>query len=280
MSGKPVILYDQVAVAIPPAPVDPIEAQFTGGITALAGFPLENAFSPFTYPADSFMVERGTTTGSVLIYLNGDIDSSDFDALAFVINGLEGDSVTVDLSYFPTGGGSETILKSQSVSRDGCHLMTFTKPAGPNFWRITFSGIAAAQSDSTPISIPVIMVGKLMQFEKCIRNRYAPLDYNRKTEFLTNESGTGQYIGRSIIRRNHESTVSFDLMTAPWVRSTFQPFVRHARTKPYFFAWNPTTYPDEVNYVWTDEDIGVEYTGDRNRMSASWSMRGLGNDQE
>ena len=87
-------------------------------------------------------------------------------------------------------------------------------------------------------------------------------------------------MGRSIIRRNHESSVSFDMMTGPWVRSTFQPFVRHARTKPYFFAWNPTTYPDEVNYVWTDEDIGVEYTGDRNRMSASWKMRGLGNDPQ
>ena len=280
MSGKPVILYNQVAVANPPFPVDPIQAAFTGGITEVAGFPVKNAFSPFTYPADSFMFERGTSTGSVMIYLNGDINSSDFDALGFIISGLEGDAVTVDLSYVPTGGGSFTILKSQSVSRDGCHLMTFTKPVGSYFWRITFSGITAAQSDSTPISIPVIMVGKLMQFEKCIRNRYAPLDYSRKTEFLTNESGTGQYIGRSIIRRNHESTVSFDLMTAPWVRSTFQPFVRHARTKPYFFAWNPEKYPDEVNYVWTDEDIVVEYTGDRNRMSASWSMRGLGNDQE
>lgn len=275
MSGKPIILYENVisgtGVSV---------SGSGGGVSELAGFPAVNAFSPFTYPADSWMIERGTSTGLIEIVLNDSVVSDPFDSIGFIVSGTAGDTMSLELRFEPTIG-SPVVIDTITIDRDGCYFSQFTeRTSSLGFYYIEISGIDPENSDSTPIIFPVIMIGKAMQFEKCIRNRYAPIDYNRKTEFLTNESGTGQYMGRSIIRRNHESTVSFDLMTAAWVRSTFQPFVRHARTKPYFFIWNPTTYPDEVNYVWTDEDIGVEYTGDRDRMSASWGMRGLGNDQE
>jgi hypothetical protein len=278
MSGKPVILYSNV-VAGSSATISAIS-----DCTVAAGFPVGNAFSPFTYPADWFTIERGNGPSAGDFTIEADVTAA-FSSIAMLMNGVNdviGENIRIRIYHDPANVGSFTLISTinPGTTRKTILLQSFGARAGTGKIQIRVDQINPADSDNDLISFPVIMLGAPMEFEKCIRNRYAPLDYNRKTEFLTNESGTGQYIGRSIIRRNHESSVSFDLMTAPWVRSTFQPFVRHARTKPYFFAWNPATYPNEVNYVWTDEDIGVEYTGDRNRMSASWSMRGLGNDQE
>ena len=104
---------------------------------------------------------------------------------------------------------------------------------------------------------------------------HAPIPYNRVTQYTTNESGTGQFLGRSIVRQNQATDVEFSMITAPWARDQMQDFVRHAQKKPFYFAWNPADYPDEVGYVWTDEDIGVEYTGDGSLMTASWRMKGI-----
>ena len=272
--GKPIVLYESLA--------DPEYVTYQGesGLqTEVSGFPYVNAFSPFTFPADTWKINRGTSysfSAGVTIALS---IQSPFDSLGIVIRGLEEGEVC-RVSLYKVSGSAIYMLYAVPVT-NGVHLLNFDleSPSGATY-SLVLSGTNVTSSDSLPIEVPVILIGKAMEFEKCIMKSYAPLDYNRATEYMTNESGTGQFMGRSIVRRNHESSVSFDLMSAAWVRSTFQPFVRHARTKPYFFAWNYDDYPEEVNYVWTDEDIGVSYTGDRDKMSASWKMRGLGNDPE
>lgn len=272
--GKPIVLYENVAIFD--------SATALSSAKTVAGFPAENSLSPFTYPADAWMIERGSSATIPIgmhIYFTSE---SSFDSVAIVISGIEeGETPYIRVS---TGiGGSFRIIFGQAISSNGVHVFRFdeeTPSSSSTIYDLSLGDFLEASSDSEYIVVSNITVGKSMEFEKCIMKSYAPLDYNRATEFMTNESGTGQFMGRSIVRRNHESSVSFDLMSAAWVRSTFQPFVRHARTKPYFFAWNYDDYPNEVNYVWTDEDIGVSYTGDRDKMSASWKMRGLGNDQE
>lgn len=274
--GVPVVLYESVVDDTTTA----LRAT-TGGVTVAAGSDARNIFSPFTYPADSLIIQRGTSTGTISIQFNA---TADFSAIGFVIQGIKDDAgAEVRVLRRLTNTLTSTIAIID-VDRDGVFLATFDSQEFDypdlDYYIVQLIGIDEESSDSENIVWSVATIGNLMSFEKCIMRSYAPLDYNRSTEFLTNESGTGQYMGRSIVRRNYQSSVSFDLMSAPWVRSTFQPFVRHARTKPYFFAWNKDTYPNEVNYVWTDDDIGATYTGDRNMMSASWEMRGIGNDQE
>jgi hypothetical protein len=34
------------------------------------------------------------------------------------------------------------------------------------------------------------------------------------------------------------------------VRSYFSPFAVQARSRPFFFAWRPQSYPLEVGFVW------------------------------
>lgn len=274
MSGKPVILYENVASHTASSAV------VYSAVAPVADFPYTNIFSPFTYPADSVQFTRPTNANAYLeVRFNA---SKAFNSVGIILSGVDQVDGDVTVSVLDDISVGSTVFGSKVITADGCHLfnVAVTGFSDTRNYRLRIAVTGDNLDGTSTFIILNAIIGARMEFEKCIRNSFAPLDYNRKTEFLTNESGTGQYIGRSIIRRNHESTVSFDLMTAPWVRSTFQPFVKSARSRPYFFAWNPTTYPNEVNYVWTDEDIGVEYTGDRNRMSASWSMRGLGNDQE
>lgn len=265
MSGKPVIFWnnylpDAAALAV-----------VEGSEAVLAGFGVDNLASPFTYTADSFMFEHDSSTTGVIRFRTGLVESG-ANAFGFICLGLSSTDITIRSSS--TEGGTYSDITTVQVDRDGVFMVKIAVQTNQYFE----VEIEASSTDFNATAImPNMFIGQYMEFEKCIMRKYAPLDYNRATEFLTNESGRGSFMGRSIIRRNYESSVSFDLMSAPWSRSTFQPFVRHARTKPYYFAWNLDTYPDEANYVWTDEDIGIEYTGDRNMMSASWSMRGLGN---
>jgi hypothetical protein len=282
MSGKPVVLYK--------SSIDDNGVTFINETNCSVAnqFPVVNAFSPFTYSADWFSIDRGTDTGAQCDFtLLADVLSA-FDSVGVIVEGKDTDppspfspeTIRLRVYHDATLSGTFALIATKTLT-SRVNLVKFTERVGTGQIWLRFDQInPVVSSDVVSLSFPVIMVGKQTEFERCIMRRYAPLDYNRATEYLTNESGRGSFMGRSIIRRNHESSVSFDMMTGPWVRSTFQPFVRHARTKPYFFAWNPTTYPNEVNYVWTDEDIGVEYTGDRNRMSASWKMRGLGNDPQ
>ncbi len=65
-------------------------------------------------------------------------------------------------------------------------------------------------------------------------------------------------------------------MTARWYRDWFDPFVEAARRYPFFIAWNPLRFPDEVLYGWCNEDIQPTNQGRRDFMSVGFSVEAIG----
>ena len=132
----------------------------------------------------------------------------------------------------------------------------------------------ADNSNSLPPRIAVIYIGEALAMERPIYAGHAPITLSRQTELHQSLSRGGQFLGQSFRRHGLVGSVAFRNLTAAWVRSDFDLFVKSARRYPYFFGWRPETHPAELAYVWTREDIHPSNTGVRNLMAVSWPMNG------
>jgi hypothetical protein len=241
------------------------------------GFPATALANPLTYDRWRAPV-LGDSSGLTYIYIDaGSAVTLDYLGIASHNLGTIGAALTLyGNSVAGLTGSPVTLAVVSSIATDAPFIESFTAGAY-RYYTIAINPGAVTVTES--IDIGVLFLGAAMQFERCIMGQHAPINYNRKTEFNINISDNGQFLGRSITRQGYETSVSFNMITGAWGRATFQPFVKYARTKPYFWQWNPTTYPSEVAYVHTDGDIGIQYTGDRTLMSANWTMKGLGWDE-
>lgn len=226
--------------------------------TQAADFPASTLANPLTY--DKY---RGEATSVTLVIDAGSDVACDYFGMALP------NFSSAMLEYGDDGISWTSIVTTFSVADDSTIIKPFDLTTA-RYWRFTLEKATA------DIELSVLYLGQSLRMERCIMQSYAPLPLNRVTEYTSNQSESGQFLGASIVRDGYESSVTFTLITAPWGRGEFQPFVRAARTRPYFFLWNPDRYPNEAAYVKTDEDIGLSYTGNRSYMTASWNMKGLG----
>jgi len=206
---------------------------------------------------DVDLADSGTDTGMV-------------DCLALVMYGLLGGTVTISTSY---NGVTYTEIKEHTFLQDGAVMIYLDSPVSSLYFRLHFYKQAPGVA-----KIINVMLGQYLEFERCLMKSHAPAPYQRNNEFITNLSGNGQFIGRSLIKKGVESSINFDMITASWGRADFQRFVESAINKAYYLSWNPSEYPNEVVFGWTDEDIGISYTGDGALMSASWAFKGYAMD--
>lgn len=138
------------------------------------------------------------------------------------------------------------------------------------YWRLRFV-------NGSP-RVSVIYIGKALTMQRSIYAGHTPITLSRRTEYSNTLSESGQYLGRSIIRGGVETSAAYQHLTADWYRANFDPFVRAAQVRPFFFAWRPVPYPQEVGFVWTSGDIRPQNTGPRDFMSVSFNMTGIGVD--
>jgi len=192
------------------------------------------------------------------------------NCLAMFFSGLAG--ATVEVSSSSDGGVYESIT-SQVIESDGTLMIYFDEPVTSNYFRIDF--IKLAEGTTRIINM---MLGRYTEFERCIMKSHAPAPYQRNSQFFNPVSGEGQFLSRSQVAEGVSTSVSMDMITAPWARTDFQAIVENALSNAYYFAWNPLEYPDEVIFGWTDDDVGISYTGDANLMSASWDIKGFSYD--
>ena len=89
-------------------------------------------------------------------------------------------------------------------------------------------------------------------------------------------SGNGSVLGRSIKRVERMGKIDIENLTPSWVRSTFEPFAYHAAKFPFIYAWNPTTYPNEIAFTVVEKSITPpNHNGKGARLDMSWSVRHL-----
>lgn len=203
-------------------------------------------------------------------------ETIDYVAIAGHTIGSEGASVVVATTDGLLVGSPEaevytTFAQAHSPSGDA-PIVFMDNPRSVNKIRITVSGTGIPR-------LAVIAVGRSTGMQEPIRGGgHAPLNLTRQTMLVQSLSRGGQFLGQGIMRKGVTGSASFDNLTSEWYRAIFDPFVQHARQYPYFFAWRPEDYPEEVAYVWSATDIAPSYSGVFDWMRVSWTMNGIAND--
>jgi hypothetical protein len=220
-------------------------------------FTVQGAVNTLTYDYWAF----DDNTAQVDIEYSGMVNG-----LGLVLSNALFSLVTV---YVSANGADYTEVSFKSNMRNGANFFTFPDTWG-NYWRITFEKAVPSIA-----LVKNLTLGMSLEFERCLMGTHNPAPYNRSTQFVSNQSGTGEFLGRSSASVGFETGYNFGMIAPVWARNQLQEFVTHAQTGAYYVLWNDELYPDESFYGWTDADIGLSYTGDAALMSASWDARGI-----
>lgn len=104
--------------------------------------------------------------------------------------------------------------------------------------------------------IAVIYVGKLLRLPRGLQPGLVPPPWAMNDDVVAAQSEAGDYLGAITMRRSSSFSVSVQYLNYDWWNANMPDFIEHARSrKPFFFAWLPSSYPNEVGYAWTQSDI-------------------------
>ena len=162
-----------------------------------------------------------------------------------------------------------TPIAAETMPATDAPLMLLGTLRSARYLRLTFTG-------AVPPRIAAVYVGQALAMMRAIAGGYKPITMSRETVLVRSLSRGGQFLGQGFRRNGVQGSAAFKYLDAAWVRANFDPFSKSARQYPYFMAWNPQSFPNEVAYVWTDADIVPGYTGVIDQMDVSWSMQGVG----
>jgi hypothetical protein len=209
----------------------------------------------------------------------GSLGNVDYVGIGAHTLGSSGCSVVAEVSDGTVGSPSSDKVWSTVESAapvDDFPILLMDVPTSSRHMRLT----VVAGSPAFIPRIGVIFVGQSLEFEAGvgIAGGFAPPNLSRKTDLHASLSNSGQFLGQGFKRKGVTADVSVAGMTPEWYRSTFDPFVKHARSYPYFFAWNPLDFDDDVVFGWTSRDIVPRYIGVDPYFQVSWQITGTGHD--
>ena len=185
------------------------------------------------------------------------------DYIGIAAHTLNGSSVT--LASSDDDSTYTTRLTFTPTNNDA--IMGLFEPVTARYWRLT---ITFSQSPF----IGSLYIGKVLEMQRAMYQGINPPKLSRLTEIRPNVSESGEWIGRSIIRKGYQTALQWNNLKAEWYRLNFDPFARSARSNPFFIAWRPDTFPDDVIYAWTSGDITPTNSGPKDFMSVSVNIEG------
>jgi hypothetical protein len=98
--------------------------------------------------------------------------------------------------------------------------------------------------------ISVVYCGELLVLQRRIYVGHIPIPFGREDNIVNGKSESGEFLGRIVLGSSVSNAVSLKNITPLWYRAYLDPFIVSSKTIPFFFAWRPMTYPEEVGYAW------------------------------
>ncbi len=221
-----------------------------------------NALTPTTY--DRWTDDAGNMIGSFQLTAPTIINS-----IGIAAHNLGGKQTTFTVQTAETIDGARTDQGSITPTDDKPLLFTFDPVLAAE---VRIEGILNG-SDSLR-EIGVVYAGNALQMPRNIYGGHSPINLSQKTEYQSVESESGQFLGRTIIRKGLGTTFNWQFLDDEFYRNEFQLFVESARALPYFIKWRPDFYSDEVVYGETNQDIQpVNMGGGHRLMSVSFTIK-------
>lgn len=214
-----------------------------------------NLLIPSTY-------DKWRPTVDASVTLIGASKQCDYVGIAAHNFGTDGVTLKVEVS----NGGGLTIVYNQLVTTDKSLFIRFTED--------TYDRVILTLTGSTAAEVGVVFLGLELEMMRPIYAGHKPSVLSANDKMSPQMSDGGQFLGKQIVRQGYETSADFQHLTSEWYRSEFQPFVEHAKTLPYFWAWNLLEHPDDIIYGWTNQNISPTLMGIRNWLEVSFDIQG------
>lgn len=167
-------------------------------------------------------------------------------------------------------GSAWVDLTPATVVADNSPLMFFFPPVSATRWRLNISAGAVPE-------VGVVKFGRALQMHRPIYGGHTPLNLARQTEYRSNVSETGQFLGKTKVRTVLSTSYAWSNLPAAWVRTNWAPLQKAAEENPMFIAWRPSSF-DEVGYCMVDATPVPTNIGTRDLMSVEMAVKGLAYD--
>ena len=191
------------------------------------------------------------------------------DTIGIGAHNLGSTNYVISFQYSTTDVSSFVTFKAAQTPTDNTAVMShISSSVSARRIRITCTGSGSAFVGS-------IYAGIALQMQRPFFAGHSPLPLSAKTIRYSSVTEGGNFVGEQIRRLGFRSSAPFKNLSNDWYRTYFKPFVIHARTLPYFFAWNLDQYPTDVGYCKTNEDIIPAY-GSLDMFNVSFDMVGFG----
>lgn len=177
-----------------------------------------------------------------------DAASMDYFAIAFY---KMGGAASVKLQYW-NGSDFITVATIDEATELGRPIMKRFDQESSDLWRVLVEGSAA---DSY---IAVMSAGQWIGIPQQDHG-WTPPRLARKTKILSNDSESGVFLGKSILRQALEFEITATFLQIDWAYSTWLAFIKHAEQLPFFFQWEVTfggsPVVGDTVYCWVEEEI-------------------------
>lgn len=230
-----------------------------------ADYPLTNLLNPST-----FQIWKGTDADDPEEFTFTNSGALDIDFIGIAVHNLGSTGRTIEVTA-TLDASPVTLLPEASVTSDDPLLIRFTKAA---YSEIVIT-ISEAADDTTMPQIAVMYAGELLVLQRKIYVGHTPITYGRQSNVTVGRSTAGNFLGRLVLSEKLKTSVQFQHLTPAWYREFFNPFVRSAIETPFFFAWRPGGYPDEVGYCWCVGDTIPTNQMGNGMMQVSMELEGV-----
>lgn len=182
---------------------------------------------------------------------------------------------------FATGGVAVSIETQEGLGDPWVEVIEPSIPANNNalifrFTAQTAYGVRIKLGAGTVApEAAVVYVGQVLSSSQRIYVGHSPIVLNRQVEVVSGLSESGNYLGRIVTGSSLSTGVSLTHLEPDWYRANFDPFVKAAETVPFFFAWRPVSYPDEVAFAWLTNNPQPSNMLPNGMMQVSLEMSGV-----
>ena len=233
--------------------------------SANAAYPITNVANPATN-----ILWKSASLAAQTITIDNTANTDLMDYLAIARHNFGSTRCYVRLDVTDFSASTTTVIASYQPADDKALIFRFAPQQVKTFkiYLIPTSATVYPQA-------AVIYAGKLVVSPRNVYVGHTPLTLGRQTQVSNGKSENGNFLGRIVIQESLMTGLSLMNLNAAWYRSVFDPFVVQAKEYPFFFAWRPTTYPNEVGYAWMTGDPKPSNQRPNGMMQVDLQMTGV-----
>lgn len=223
-ANSPVILWENLVT------IDNVTAE-----TEEAENPATNLANPNT---SAIYRAADTTDQDIVVTLSGET----IGAVGIARHNLGTSGIPITLSI-DDGGGYDVIIPEFTPSDDSVLIFQFPPQVA------TAVKLRLNTGGADPAEIAVLFIGPALTLQRRLYVGHTPVTLGRRTESTVGRSQSGEHLGSVITGEWHAGSIALQNLTATWYRASMAPFIANA-PEPFFFAWRPSTYPNECGFCW------------------------------